>query len=191
MPTPFTHPAAALAMAPWFRGLVHRRAVVTAGVALSVLPDIDVLGFHHGIAYAGMLGHRGLTHSLAFALVVSLPVAGALARRLHERFGTLWLYLGLALASHGLFDALTDGGMGVALLAPFSPERLFFPWHVVTVSPLRLESLLSSRGLAVARTELLWIWLPAAVLLLAGKWYARVVPKPPALPQGGRRRALW
>src|SRR6516164_7057459 len=41
----------------------------------SVLPDADVLGFPLGIRYEDMLGHRGLTHSLAFALVLGSIVA--------------------------------------------------------------------------------------------------------------------
>ena len=38
----------------------------------SILPDADVLGFPLGISYDNVLGHRGLSHSLAFALVLSL-----------------------------------------------------------------------------------------------------------------------
>jgi membrane-bound metal-dependent hydrolase YbcI (DUF457 family) len=40
----------------------------------SVLPDADVLGFPLGIRYEDMLGHRGLSHSLAFALVLGCIV---------------------------------------------------------------------------------------------------------------------
>ena len=47
-------------------------------VTLAVLPDLDVLGFHAGIPYEHTLGHRGLSHSLLFALVVGL---GATRRR--------------------------------------------------------------------------------------------------------------
>jgi inner membrane protein len=47
-------------------------------VTLAVLPDLDVLGFHAGIPYEHPLGHRGLSHSLLFALVVGL---GATRRR--------------------------------------------------------------------------------------------------------------
>jgi len=39
-----------------------------------MLPDIDVIGFSFGIQYGDMFGHRGLTHSLCFALL-----AGGLA----------------------------------------------------------------------------------------------------------------
>ena len=41
----------------------------------AALPDIDVLGFSFVIRYRDMLGHRGLTHSLPFALVIACLVA--------------------------------------------------------------------------------------------------------------------
>src|SRR5215831_16139702 len=40
-------------------------------VAVSVLPDIDVIGSFNGVEYGSLLGHRGLTHSLAFAAIVA------------------------------------------------------------------------------------------------------------------------
>ena len=40
------------------------------------------------------------------------------------------------MASHGVLDALTDGGPGVAFLAPFDDTRYFFPWRPIRVSPL-------------------------------------------------------
>ena len=33
-----------------------------------MLPDLDVIGFFFGVRYDDMLGHRGITHSLAFAM---------------------------------------------------------------------------------------------------------------------------
>ena len=68
--------------------------------------------------------------------------------------------------SHGLLDMLTDGGKGVALFWPLSGKRLFFPRHEIEVSPLRLDRILSARGLEVAASELRWIWLPAACAAL-------------------------
>ncbi len=43
-------------------------------IACSILPDADVIGFCAGIEYDHVLGHRGLSHSLSFALVLSLVV---------------------------------------------------------------------------------------------------------------------
>ena len=39
------------------------------------------------------------------------------------------LYLFLSTASHGVLDALTDGGLGVAFFSPFDQTRYFFPFR--------------------------------------------------------------
>jgi len=56
-------------------------------------------------------------------------------------------------ASHGLLDALTNGGRGIALLWPFTNARYFAPWRPIPVAPIGLR-FLSSRGLHVALVEL-------------------------------------
>lgn len=48
--------------------------------------------------------------------------------------GWMWLYLFLATISHSLLDALTNGGMGVALFAPFDNRRFFFPFRPIEVA---------------------------------------------------------
>lgn len=57
-------------------------------------------------------------------------------------------------------DAFTNGGLGIAFLWPFSGERFFAPIHPVEVSPLGLSRFLSSKGVAVLWSEILWIWSP-------------------------------
>lgn len=82
-------------------------------------------------------------------------------------------YLFLATASHGLLDTLTDGGRGIALLAPWSGERFFAPWQPVAVSPIGLRRFLSARGVEVLASEATWIWLPASVLGATIWWLRR------------------
>src|SRR4029453_11647098 len=48
--------------------------------ALAMLPDADVLPVALGIPDTGLFGHRGLTHTLLFALVVAVAAA-LMARR--------------------------------------------------------------------------------------------------------------
>src|SRR6266480_3052257 len=95
----------------------------------SVIPDLDVIGFRFGIRDGDFWGHRGFAHSLAFAALLAFVIV-VLGFR-HGVTGmhalTMWLYLFLATASHGLLDAMTDGGLGVALYAPFDNHRYFFP----------------------------------------------------------------
>ena len=141
--------------------------MLLAGVACSIVPDVDVLGFAFGVPYGAPLGHRGLTHSLCFAFVLSGLVAFALRSRLQDRsFRSVWLYLFAATASHGLLDACTNGGLGVALLAPFSDARYFFPLRPIEVSPLSAARFLSDRGRVVLLSEALWVWLPSVLLAI-------------------------
>ena len=74
MPTLFSHALAATAMGQWCRQPQPRRFWVWT-VVCAMLPDVDVIGFPLGIRYDDMLGHRGLTHSLAFAALTGAVAA--------------------------------------------------------------------------------------------------------------------
>ncbi len=121
--------------------------------ALAMLPDVDVLGFRLGIAYAAPFGHRGALHSLVFATAVGAVVAAVQAWR-RQRWVSSGLTALWVVASHGLLDAATDGGLGVALLWPFSQRRFFWPSTPIPVSPIG-RGVLTERGVTVALTELL------------------------------------
>jgi len=128
---------------------------------LSLLPDADVLGFALGVRYGDPWGHRGATHSLAFALGGGM-VAGLVAHRAQVKRGLTAMLVTVVLASHGLLDTLTDGGLGVALTWPCSLHRYFAPWRPIPVAPIGL-GFLSARGLYCAAIELglfapLWLW---------------------------------
>ena len=126
-----------------------------AVVALSFLPDVDVLAFELGIPYAAPFGHRGATHSLVFAALCALALAVGVPRLRRLDLGLL---LFAVVASHGMLDAFTDGGLGVAFLWPFSNDRFFAPWRPIPVAPIGAR-LLSARGLEIVLIELL-IFLP-------------------------------
>ena len=167
MPSALTHAAVGLALAPAFWRPGAPRRLWLLGAFAAAAPDLDVIGLGLGIDYAAPLGHRGFSHSLVFAALLAaalLPLARA-GPSLHPR--RAWLYLFLATASHGLLDMATDGGLGVALLAPFSAARLFFPFRPIAVSPLSMRAFLRARGGAVLASEAVWVWLPAAVLALS------------------------
>ena len=70
-------------------------------------------------------------------------------------------------ASHGVLDALTNGGLGVAFFAPFDGTRYFFAWQPLVVSPISFERFFTSWGGAVLQSELKFIWLPLSLLWLA------------------------
>ena len=179
MASAFSHAiaAASIGTAFWRPGLSIR--FLALGVLFSVVPDIDVAGFRYGIQYDDILGHRGLTHSLAFAAVMATSGMFLCAGRSAEQPGKwrAWWYLFLAAASHGVLDAMTDGGRGVAFFSPFSNARYFLPWRPIAVSPIGIAAFFSERGIDVLRSEIKWVWLPAgvfAILALAvrRKWMA-------------------
>jgi inner membrane protein len=158
-----THPAIPLAVAT----IVGRRLVpwplLALGVVFSMLPDLDVLGFRYGIPYASPYGHRGCTHSVAIAaLAAALFVP--FARGLGAAASTTFVFLFASMASHGILDAFTDAGMGVAFGWPFSDHRTFFSFRPIEASPVSLHRFLSSRGWEVLRSELTWVWAPLAAL---------------------------
>lgn len=177
MPTIFAHPVVAIAAWPWVRSAALPRALLILGAACTVAPDFDVVAFRLGVPYESLLGHRGLSHSLPFAAILA-GVLTAMMRRVYPdlpRFRTL-AFLLLCTASHGVLDALTSGGHGVAFLSPFSNERYFFPWQPIDVSPLSIRRFFSAGGLNVLASELRWVVGPLGVLALAGFAFRQVKP---------------
>jgi inner membrane protein len=173
MPSIFTHAAVALGIGACFYPDVSKQALA-AGAICSALPDLDVIGFSFGVHYGDVWGHRGFTHSFVFAALLATAVTLLLLSGGLRAGGLtlLWAYLFLAIASHGLLDAITDGGLGVAFFSPFSNARYFFLWTPVRVAPIGLFRFFSMRGLYVFASELVWIWIPVG-LLTASVWFFR------------------
>lgn len=170
----FTHALAAAALA--HAVVPGRRGLLLLGALCAAAPDLDVIGLRLGVSYGDVLGHRGLTHSLPFAALCAALLAGLWHRRARAappvhalapaapsvlRVGA---FLFAAIASHGLLDALTNGGLGVAFFAPLDPERYFFPWQPIEVSPISVRRFFTARGWRVLQSELLVVWLPALAL---------------------------
>jgi inner membrane protein len=174
MASVFSHAVAALGIGACFYRPGTPKRVWAAGALCSVIPDLDVIGFHFGVHYGDFWGHRGFTHSFVFAVLLASSVVLVAFRQgvpgLSRR--ALWRYFFLATASHALLDAMTDGGLGVAFFSPFNNTRFFLPWRPIRVSPIGITRFFSDRGLEVLQSELLWIWLPAALLLLSA-WLIR------------------
>jgi len=167
MASVLSHPAVPLALSVALGPERVPPALTAAACAASVLPDIDAVGFAAGVPYGHLFGHRGFTHSLFFALATGL-FCSLFAQRLGATPMMAFLLVFAAAASHGVLDALTTGGMGVAFFSPFSNRRYFLPWHVILVSPIGVTRFLSERGLRVLRSELLWIWLPSSIVAVLG-----------------------
>jgi inner membrane protein len=159
----FSHPAVPAALK--LSGLRVSKRLFWLSMVLTCFPDADVIAFRFGIPYSSQWGHRGFTHSIVFAIF-----CGALCTLIHEKLGEkklkVFLWTFFATLSHPVFDALTNGGLGVAFFWPFNHERYFFPWTPVKVSPIGVHGFLSSRGLEVIISELKWLWIPS--LLFGG-----------------------
>ncbi len=147
------------------RGRISIPVIVT-GIVFSMLPDADIIGFQFGIEYGDSWGHRGATHSLTFAAVIAMLTTAILRP---DRYMIAGLYLFLAMASHGLLDMLTNGGLGAALFWPISDARIFAPITPIAVSPIGVADFISARGLTVLYSEITWIWTP--LLFLVGTVY--------------------
>jgi inner membrane protein len=190
MPSIITHAAVPLAL--WCaadRGRIPPRLLV-AGVVAAMLPDADVLAFALHIPYADAFGHRGASHSLLFAgvLAVLAAVMALLGSRRPWSAGVRQprlastvqaaVFVFICAASHPLLDAMTSGGLGVALAWPWSEHRFFAPWRPIRVSPFAPQ-FFSARGVATLLSELRWVWLPLAGAVVAWK----LIQPAPAAPR--------
>jgi inner membrane protein len=164
MPSAFSHAVAALSLGTAFFGSKAPARVWAIGAVCAALPDVDVIGFRFGVHYGDLLGHRGLTHSLVFAALLSAVVLPLVRSRDGPAAGRLWAFLFLATASHGFLDAFTNGGLGVAFFSPFDLTRYFFPFRPIMVAPISVARFFTGRGLEVLRSELIWVWGPSALL---------------------------
>lgn len=169
MASAFSHVIVAVAMGKVFRNKELGWRELGLGAFCSVLPDLDVIGFPLGIQYGDLWGHRGMTHSILFAALLT-GILVALWYRGKPAIATagFYLYFFFCTASHGVLDAMTDGGLGVAFFSPFDTTRYFFPIQPVVVSPIGITEFFSTHGIRILASEAIWIWLPslAAVVVL-------------------------
>jgi inner membrane protein len=173
MPTMMTHAVVGIGAGLIVQGSEMSARFWTMSVLCSIVPDADVLAFRFGIPYSHWLGHRGFFHSIGFALLMGPVVTSAVFPRLgmfSEEWWRLTVYFSLLGASHGLLDACTNGGLGIALLSPFTSHRYFFWFTPIEVAPLGVRAFLSGWGLAVLESELLWVWLPLSLSVAFCRW---------------------
>ena len=169
MPTILSHPAVPLAIGFGLGSGAISGRLLLAGVAAAIVPDLDVYIGHYWSAIA----HRGVTHTPVAALLAAL-CAALIARALRTTHKAAFLFVFVCLLSHPLLDMFTNGGSGIPLFWPLHDERYFMPWTPIEVSPLGIAPFFSERGLEVLTSEIVWIWLPAAVAGVA-LWFVRRV----------------
>ena len=140
------------------------------GASLSIFPDLDY--------FLGISWHRGITHSLSFAAVISLLCLAATG------FAQLKMAIGYAgaLFSHALLDYATTKTMpGVELLWPLSTRRfglgLVDYYQLTGVDPVYfLSKDLLMDLLKMGMLELI-IFLPIFLFVLSLKWSLHNPPR--------------
>jgi inner membrane protein len=165
MATIFSHAVVGCTMVGLLPAKMRTKAVYIFAGFSAILPDFDYLGFINNIPYNSLWGHRGMTHSLLFAAIIGLIFGLPLSLLQKAPVIRLSVFFFLTTISHGIIDACTTGGLGVAFYAPYNTLRYFFPWRPIAVSPMGM-GFFSERGLVVLTSEMYWILLPCAGLLL-------------------------
>ena len=177
MPTILTHTLIPIVMAKTITDRKMSKRFWLLAIFCSIAPDMDVIGFSLGIEYASFWGHRGFFHSLLFAFILSFLIT-LLAFRKTSLFSKKWWlicsFFFAVSASHGLLDAFTNGGLGIALFSPFDTTRYFFPWTPIWASPFGIMVLFSFWGYKILVSEIMWVWLPLTIVLLVTKIYRKI-----------------
>ena len=165
----FGHAITTIAIGKSFPKSIIRWKFWLLGIGCSIVPDADVIGFSFGIKYNSFWGHRGFSHSLLFALLLGVVITILFYSKDLKSKKTLTyiLFFTLCTASHGILDAMTTGGLGVAFFSPFEDTRHFFSWRPIQVSPIGIERFFSERGFRVLKSEFVWIALPSLIYILS------------------------
>ena len=142
------------------------RLLICLAIVSAILPDIDVLSFKFGIPYKSCFGHRGFTHSILFAIFWAFICAYVFGKNRKQVF---FIVILLATLSHSILDAMTNGGEGVGFFIPFDDSRYFLPFRPIQVSPIGVANFFSIWGLKVILSELIWIGIPAFIVLTVNK----------------------
>lgn len=123
---PLTHSALGAVMGGVIGGKKEGLRAPVAGLLAGASPDLDLVPTLFMDQMAKLDLHRGITHSVAFALLVSPLVAYAVcrctgAKNVKGRFLTWTLIIMISILSHILLDCFTTYGTRVFL--PFSDYR--------------------------------------------------------------------
>ena len=164
MPTIITHAITAIPTSLGFKNNINSKRIIFLSILFSMLPDFDGIGFAYGVKYDSLLGHRGLSHSLFFISICAIIFAFlTLPNIMIKSKQFLFLFINfLSIGSlHILLDAMTNGGLGVALFSPFNMQRFFMPWTPIQVSAISPQYFFQLDGLTVIKIELLYLIAPS------------------------------
>lgn len=135
MPTPLAHSFCGFLFYPETQKHVFKNKVYAGSfiVFLSCLPDFDY--FMGMFAEDLKAGHRLVTHSLFFPLIVGIA-NGTVAKLINKKFLPFFILTTSLMSIHMLLDYLSfdnypQNGIGVALFWPFLKKFFNFPFHPI------------------------------------------------------------
>ena len=177
MASPLTHAVVAVTIVAVHDLQPSAARTWLVAIACAIAPDFDALGFWLGVPYESFWGHRGFTHSMVFALLLSWICANWISHSSAVSRGRLWSVYFMAVLSHGVLDAMTDGGLGVAFFSPLDQTRYFFPFRPIQVSSMSLSDVVGPHGVSVLANECLWVWIPCGMIVTVFRlWNGRRTP---------------
>ncbi|MEZ4589130.1 MAG: metal-dependent hydrolase [Gemmatimonadales bacterium] len=163
----------------------HRLAWLLWLVAVSCAADLDLGLALFGQPHNSIYGHRGLTHSLGFAVVAALATA-LLAPRWGRGRGSAAAVGFLAYGSHLVLDCLNVGSRGVPWFWPLSSAFHSLPWAPIPAVESASE-FLTPRAFPVLGAELL-LFAPFWLYALFGRPVAPSASEDPGVAGSGERR---
>ncbi len=171
----FAHAFTAYAFGKSFSEKIYTKKLWILGGLCAIIPDADVVSFKFGIAYEDFWGHRGFSHSLLFAFLLGILITLIFYyKSILTRTGLyLMLYFSICTASHGILDAMTTGGLGIAFFSPFDNTRYFLPWRPIQVSPIGASKFFSIWGLKVILNELIWVGIPTTLYIIVIRFFRK------------------
>lgn len=111
------------------------KAVLWGAIA-GTIPDLDVVAGKFMTTVDALVFHRGMTHSILFALIIS-PLLGYLIKQIYKNDQVSWkrwtLLVFLGLTTHALLDCFTT--WGTQLFWPFTDYRVAWK-SIFVIDPL-------------------------------------------------------
>ena len=176
MPSAIGHAIFALSLSP-FRPYNNKLLLsLILAMVCSTIPDLDVIGFEAGIRCGAVWRPRGFSHSFLFSLITGIAVSYLFFNEECEtktdRFLISFFFFIITL-SHGLLDAMTDGGLGVGFFIPVNNERFFFPIRPIPVSSMHIEAFFTSFGFSIFKQEMKFIGFVTGLVILSGYYWRK------------------
>jgi membrane-bound metal-dependent hydrolase YbcI (DUF457 family) len=108
----------------------NRRKLFVLAAILSLIPDTDVL-FYIAFGVLGMTPHRGITHTLSFAVLMGLALTALFRSYFDLTFQRSFLLFFGVLFTHLVLDYLMGCGPAVPFFWPLTDQGYLFPYKVV------------------------------------------------------------